>query len=113
MSDLQETLRKNFCGCPTMIKTKNKQFYKQTNKHTNKYTFLDPIYLSQIKSDLHKIIRETSCRCPKMIKIKKHINQKTNKQTHKLFLDPIYLNQIKSNLHKIFGKHFYPNKLFT
>ena len=36
---------------------------KQTNKH-----FIDPIFLSQIKSDLNKIFRVTSCGCPKMIK---------------------------------------------
>ena len=41
---------------------------KQTNK-TNKH-FLDPIYLSQIKSKVQKIFRVYFCRCPKMIKIK-------------------------------------------
>ena len=57
----------------------NKQKNKQTNKH-----FLDPKYLSQIKSDLHEIFRVGSCGCPKMIKIKiQKNNTQTNKQTNK------------------------------
>ena len=54
---------------------------KQTNKQTNKH-FLDPKYLSKIKSDLHKIFRVYYCACPNMIK-KKQVNRKTNKQTNK------------------------------
>ena len=40
-----------------MIKAKNKQIYKQTNKQIN--ILLYPKYLSQIKSDHHEIFRET------------------------------------------------------
>ena len=86
-----------------MIKTK-KQTNQQTNKkqtQTNNH-FLDPKYLSQIKSDLHKNFRVTSCGCPKIIKINK-TNKSINKQTNKYtFLDPKYLCQIKSDLHKNF-----------
>ena len=54
-----------FCGCPKMIKTKNKK--KQIiNLHNQ--------YISQIKFDLHKTFRKTSCGYPMMIK-------KTYKQT--------------------------------
>ena len=56
---------------------------KQTNKQTNKY-FLDPEYLSQIKSDPRKIFRVYSFGCPKMIKItNRSTNKQTNKQTNK------------------------------
>ena len=67
-----------------MIKIKNnKQVNKQkTNKQTNKH-FLDPEYLSQIKSDPREIFRVYSCGCPKKIKIKKQTGQQTNKQTNK------------------------------
>merc|ERR1711867_309049 len=76
-------------GVPLLSKQKtNKSINKQTNKQTNKH-FLDPIYLSQIKSDLHKIFRAYSCGCPKMIKIKnkrgQQANKHTNKQTNKHF----------------------------
>ena len=76
-------------GVPQRLKQKktNKSINKQTNKHTNKQTntFLDPIYLSQIKSDLHEIFRVYSCGCPKMIKINKNksIKKQTNKQINK------------------------------
>ena len=33
-SDLHEIFREASCGCSMMIKTKNKEFYKQTNKQT-------------------------------------------------------------------------------
>ena len=62
--------------------------HKQTNKQTNKQLniFLDPKYLSQIKSDRHKIFRIYFCGCPKIIQIKnKSINKQTNKQTNKHF----------------------------
>ena len=64
------------------IKKTNRSTNKQTNKQTNKH-FLDPEYLSQIKSDPHKIFRVYSCGCPKMNKIKKTTGQQTNKQTIK------------------------------
>ena len=70
-----------------MIKIKNKQVNKQKNKQTNKKTnklYLDPEYLSQIKSDPREIFRVYSRGCPKMIKIKnKQVNKQTNKQTNK------------------------------
>ena len=53
-SDLHEIFRVYFCGCPKMIKIKNKSINKQTNKQTSKH-FLDPKYISKVKSDLHKI----------------------------------------------------------
>ena len=66
-----------------MIKIKNKQVYKQTNKQTNKHV-LDIEYLSQFKSDLHEILRETSFGFSMMIKAKnKPIYKQTNKQTNK------------------------------
>ena len=65
-SDFHENFRATSCGCPTMIKTKNKQIKKQqTKKQMNLFY---PKYLSQIKMDLHKIFRVTSCVCPKIIK---------------------------------------------
>ena len=64
-------------GVPRWLK-KNRSTNKQTNKQTNKY-FLDPEYLSQIKSDPRKIFGVYSCGCPKMFKIKK-TGQQTNKQ---------------------------------
>ena len=37
-SDIHEIVRVYFCWCPKMIKIKNKQFSKQTNKQkTNKH----------------------------------------------------------------------------
>ena len=82
-------------------KKTNKSLNKQTNKQTNKH-FLDPKYLSQIKSNLHKIFRGTFCWCPKKIKTKKQTNLQTNKQTNTQIniLEPIYLSQIKSDLHE-------------
>ena len=69
-----------------MTKIKNMSINKRTNKPTNKH-FLDPIYLSQIKSDLHQIFRGYFCDYPKMTKIKKNKskNKQTNKQTNKKF----------------------------
>ena len=84
MSDLNEILRVYSCAYPKMIKIKkNKQIIKQTNKQTNKH-FLDPRYISQIKSNLPKIFRGTFCWCPTKIKTKdKQIYKQTNKQTNK------------------------------
>ena len=69
-----------------MIKIK-KQMGQQTNKQTKKQTnkhFLDPDYLSQIRSDPREIFRVFSCGCAKMIKIKnKQVNKQTNKQKNK------------------------------
>ena len=56
-----------------------KQTGQQTNKQTKKH-FLDPEYLSQIKSDPRKIFRVYSCGFPKMIKIEKQTVKLTNKQ---------------------------------
>merc|ERR1712082_1137 len=36
-SNLHKIFRGTFCWCPTKIKTKNKQIYKQTNKHFRTY----------------------------------------------------------------------------
>ena len=84
--DLQKTFREASCWCPTLIKTKNKQIHKQTNKQTNRLTFLDPKYLSQIKLGLHEIFTVYFCGWPKMIKIKiKSISKQTNKQSNKHF----------------------------
>ena len=70
-------------GCPTMIKTKNKQIYKQTNTQTNKH-FLDPKYLSQIKLDLCEIVRVYFCGCPMIIQTKnEQMYKQTNSQTNK------------------------------
>ena len=63
-----------------MIKTKNKQIYKQTtNKQTNKH-FLDFKYLSPINSDLQEIIKVTSFGCPTITNTKKQIYKQTNKK---------------------------------
>ena len=70
-------------GVPLWLKQKTNKSYKQTNKQTNKWTFLDPISLSWIKLDLHKIFSGAFCGCPTMIKTKqtnKDINKQTNKQ---------------------------------
>ena len=71
-----------------MVKKKiNRSTNKQTNKQTNKH-YLDPEYLSQIKSDPREIFRVHSCGCPKKIEIKKTnrpTNKQTNKQTNKHF----------------------------
>ena len=84
-----------------MIKIKNKSINKQTNKRTNKH-FLDPKYLSKIKSNLLKIFRGTFCCCPTKIKTKnKQIYKQTKKYKQINILEPIYLSQIKSDLHKI------------
>ena len=80
-SYLYETTRETSCGCPTMIKTITNKYI---NKITNKYTFLDPKYPSQIMSDLHEMFGVTSCGCPTMIETKnKHIYKQTNIQTNK------------------------------
>ena len=57
-----------FCGCPTLIKTKKKQIFKQTNKQINNFQIL---YISAKSSQIFTIFRVTSCGCPKMVKIKK------------------------------------------
>ena len=65
------------------IKKTNRSTNKQTNKQTNKH-FLDPEYISQIKSDPHEIFTVYSFGCPKMIKMKnKQLNKQTNKQINK------------------------------
>ena len=67
-----------------MIKIKNKQTNKQTNKQIKNKHFLDPKYISQIKSDLYQIFRETFRGCPSMVKTKnKPIDKQTNEQTNK------------------------------
>ena len=54
----------------------------QTNKQIN--LFLDPKYISQIKSDLHEIFRETFCGGSTMNKTRnKQIYKWKNKQTNK------------------------------
>ena len=73
--DLHKIFRVTSCGCPKVIKIKNKRSNKQTNKQLN---ILDPKYLCQIKSDLHKTFRETSCGCPMINKTKKQPSPLTN-----------------------------------
>ena len=52
MLDVQNIIRVYSCGCPNMIRIKNKQFNEQTNKQSNKQTFFKILYISAKSSPI-------------------------------------------------------------
>merc|ERR1711875_127409 len=99
-SNLREIFRVYSCGCSKMIIIKiNRSTNIRTNKQTDKH-FVDPKYLSQIKSDPLDIFRVYSCGCPKKIKIKdKQVNKQTNKQTNRCtFFKILYISAKSSRI---------------
>merc|ERR1712215_554326 len=97
-SDLHEIFRVYFCGCPKMIKIKNKSINKLTNKQTNKHFYILNISAKSSRIST-KFSGELSVGVPKRLKQKnKQIYKQTNKQTNKHFRTYISQpNQVRSS----------------